>query len=139
MSPSLFQLSRKFWNGKFTFQVITNLGSLGLQVALIDLLVTIMSHFLTVAQIKGKVFSTKSLGKPFLEDKQSIISGYNKSYNIIKHHRICLVMELHFSLLLPKIEWCVNRVPFRASIKMVAMSRITRKSYNDPREFIFLS
>ena len=57
MSPSLFQLSRKFWNGKFTFQVITNLGSLGLQVALIDLLVTIMSHFLTVAQIKGKVFS----------------------------------------------------------------------------------
>lgn len=56
MPPRLLQLSRKFWNGQFIFQVITNLGSLGLQVALIDLLVTIMSHFLTVAQIRGRVF-----------------------------------------------------------------------------------
>lgn len=65
MPPPLLQLNREFWNGQFISQVISNLGSFVLQVALIDLLVTIISYFLRVAQIGGKCFSTKSLGKQF--------------------------------------------------------------------------
>ena len=109
MSPPLFQLSRKLWNGQFIFQVITSLSILDLQVTLIDLLVTIKGHSLTVTRIRREVFTTKSLKKQYLEDNQSIISGYNKSYNTIKYHRICLVMGLHFSLLLPMVEWFVNK------------------------------
>ena len=56
MSLPLLQLRREFWNGQFIYQVITNLDSLSLQVALIDLLVRIMSHFLLVAEIRDKVF-----------------------------------------------------------------------------------